>query len=124
MNILPRVCAEFHDKSGAILYTIRSNQLLGVVYDVPEAIRQDPLFDMLVYDNSLEVIETKKDQKRVENDPDLKPVNAEKRGRPAKSGKSGSAAESVPATESPASADAAPAAESPDAPAPGKPAKA
>ena len=124
MNILPRVCAEFHDKSGAVLYTIRSNQLLGVVYDVPEAIRQDPLFAMLVNDKNLEVIVTKEDQKRVENDPDPKPVNAEKRGRPAKSGKSGSAAESVPATESPASADAIPAAEAQDASAPGRPAKA
>ena len=66
MTILSRVCAEFHDKHGAVLYTVRANQLLAPLIDVPESIRQDPLFDMLVAEGSLDVLEKKADLKHAE----------------------------------------------------------
>jgi len=68
LKIVPFACAEFHDKSGAVIHTIRPADL-RVFSEVPEAIRQDPLFDMMLRDGSLQIAETKKDQKRLENDP-------------------------------------------------------
>lgn len=58
---------------------------LGLIKDVPKAIKQDPLFNLLVGDGSLKVVE-KKNLKQLENDP-MKGVSAE--------GKSGKAAESA-----------------------------
>ena len=68
MLIVPYACAEFHDKSGAVIHTIRPADL-RLVSEAPEAIRQDPLFDMMVRDGSLQVPETKAEVKKLENDP-------------------------------------------------------
>ena len=84
MTILSRVCAEFQDRDGTVLYTIRQDQLLKPLTDAPESIRQDPLFGMLVAEGSLEVVEKKEDLKRAENDPEKKPEKA----RPVSSGSS------------------------------------
>ena len=73
MKILSRVCAEFHDNAGTVLYSIHPDQRLTPLYDAPESICQDPLFGMMVADGSLEVVEEKEDLKRVENDPEKKP---------------------------------------------------
>ena len=40
MLILSRVCAEFHDKSGAVIHRITPD-MIGLFIDAPEAIRQD-----------------------------------------------------------------------------------
>ena len=68
MLIVPFVCAEFHDRSGQAIYSIRANQLMTIV-EVPDAIRQDPLYDLLVADHSIRVPENGEDLKRLENDP-------------------------------------------------------
>ncbi len=73
MTILSRVCAEFHDNAGTVLFAVTPADLLKPLTDVPESIRQDPLFGMLVADGSLDVVEKKEDLKRLENDPDKKP---------------------------------------------------
>ena len=86
MRIMSKVCAEFHSKSGEVLFRVTPDKLYALT-DAPDAISQDPLFDLLVDDHVLEVAGSKADQKRLENDPD-KPVKAAK---PAKSGKSAKA---------------------------------
>ena len=68
MLIVPFVCAEFHDRSGQAIYSIRPNQLMTIV-TVPDAIRQDPLYDLLVADQSIRVPENGEELKRLENDP-------------------------------------------------------
>ena len=75
MLILSRVCAEFHDKSGTVLFAIRPADRMNFL-EAPESIRQDPLFDMLVKDGSLETPGTKAEQKKLENDPEKKPEGA------------------------------------------------
>ncbi len=80
MTILSRVCAEFHDNAGTVLFTVAPGDLLKPLFDVPEGIRQDPLFDMMVADGSLDVVEKKEDLKRAENDPDKKPEKTETAG--------------------------------------------
>ena len=80
MRIMSKVCAEFHTKSGEFLFKITPDKLLALI-DAPDEIQQDPLYGLLIGDHLLEVIVTKADQKRLENDPD-KPAKAEK---PAKS---------------------------------------
>ena len=79
MLILSRVCAEFHDKSGAVLFAIRPADRMSFI-EAPESIRQDPLFDMLVSDGSLETPNSKAQQKKLENDPEKKPEQAEEIG--------------------------------------------
>ena len=83
MRIMSKVCAEFHSKSGEVLFRVTPDKLYALT-DAPDAISQDPLFALLVDDHVLEVAASKADQKRLENDPD-KPVKAEK---PAKSSRS------------------------------------
>ena len=82
MILVPYVCAEFHDNTGAVLCTIRPHQLQTIV-EVPHAIRQDPLFDMLVKDKTIQVPENEVQRKALENDPQSKLVDidaiAEKR---------------------------------------------
>ena len=68
MLILSKVCAEFHDPAGTVLFAIHPDELLKPL-QAPESIRQDPLFDMMVQDKSLEVVEKKEDLRRVEKDP-------------------------------------------------------
>ena len=71
MLILSRVCAEFHDRAGAVLFAIRpSDRLLFV--EAPESIHQDPLFDMLLRDGSIQMPETGKERAKLENDPEGK----------------------------------------------------
>ena len=53
MLILSRVCADFHDARGNLLFSIRPPQRLTFV-EAPDAIREDPLFQMLVNEGSLE----------------------------------------------------------------------
>lgn len=71
MLIVAYVCAEFHDKTGTVIHRIRLADL-RVATEAPEAIRQDPLFDMMVRDGSLRVPETKAEVKKLENDPEPK----------------------------------------------------
>ena len=90
MLLLSRVCAEFLDRNGAVLFAVTPETRL-TFQEAPEAIRQDPLFRMLLGDHSIEVTEDKNKKKALENDP-LTPVPetpernepAEKAARPAR----------------------------------------
>ena len=80
MLVVPFVCAEFHDKSGNVIHRIRANELRNIT-PVPDAIKQDPLYALLVEDGSLKAPESKLDLKALENDPNAKlekPVKAKK----------------------------------------------
>ena len=68
MLIVPYVCAEFHDRSGNVLFTITPDMLRGM-QEVPESIKQDLLFDMLVKDGSIKTPETAAQKKLLEQDP-------------------------------------------------------
>ena len=69
MKILSRVCAEFTDGKGNVIYRITPADRLVYKDDAPEAIRGDLLFRMLVADGSIEVIETAEQKKKLESDP-------------------------------------------------------
>ena len=72
MLILSRVCAQFHDRHGAPLFRISPADRLTFV-EAPEAIRQDPLFQMLILERSLEVAQSVSQKKALENDPGTVP---------------------------------------------------
>ena len=46
MTILSRVCAEFRDNAGTVLFTVNPGDLLKPLFDVPEAIRQDRIHEL------------------------------------------------------------------------------
>ena len=100
MRILFKVCAEFHDHSGAVLFTVKPHQLLTII-DAPDSIRQDPLFDMLLADHAMEVSNTREVQKRLENDPDKTPEKPAKQTKSAKQPKSDSQPDPSPVDEAP-----------------------
>ena len=70
MLLLSRVCAEFHDRTGDAVFTVTPRSRLTFV-EAPESIREDPLFEMLLNDRSIEVTEEKSRRKQLENDPEL-----------------------------------------------------
>ena len=68
MLILSRVCADFYDKRNTLLFRITQHDI-GLFVDAPEAIREDPLFQMLVDDKSIKFPEDAKTNRALENDP-------------------------------------------------------
>ena len=68
MLILSRVCAEFHDQSGAVIHRI-TPAMLGLFHDAPDALRGDLLFEMLVSDGSIKRPEDAKKDRNLEQDP-------------------------------------------------------
>ena len=68
MLILSRVCADFRDRNGAVLFRVTPQTRL-TFQDAPEAIREDPLFQMLVQEGSLEAGVAPVRQKELETDP-------------------------------------------------------
>ena len=68
MLLLSRVCAEFHDPAGTVLFRVTPQTRL-TFQEAPESIRQDPLFDMLLHEHSIEVAEDTARKKQLENDP-------------------------------------------------------
>ena len=69
MLLLSRVCAEFHDETGKVLFTVTPQTRL-TFQEAPETIRRDPLFDMLLNDRSIEVAEDTARRRQLENDPE------------------------------------------------------
>ena len=53
MMIMSHVSVEFRDREGNSLMVIPESQINKLIYDAPEGIRQDPLFDLMVADGSL-----------------------------------------------------------------------
>ena len=68
MLILSRVCAEFHDRSGAVIHRI-TPAMIGLFHDAPESIRGDLLFDMLLKDGSIKTPEDARKDRNLEQDP-------------------------------------------------------
>ena len=69
MYILSRVCAEFHDRQGNPIHRITRADLYRFT-EVPDAVRDDLLFGLLVGDGSIELSpNTLADLKRIESDP-------------------------------------------------------
>ncbi len=69
MRIISHVCADFYDSEGAVIFSVTPSDRKSLV-EAPEAIRQDPLFALLVADGSIEAVVTD-DRKRVlEQDPE------------------------------------------------------
>ena len=68
MLIIPYVCAEFRDRNGNTLFRITPGMLRGM-QEVPDSIKQDLLFDLLVSDGSIKTPETTAQRKLLEQDP-------------------------------------------------------
>ena len=77
MLVLSRVCAEFHDHTGAVVHRVTPETRL-TFREAPESIREDPLFRMLINDGSLEAAPSAAQKKQLEAEP-LEGVNAEGR---------------------------------------------
>ncbi len=69
MRIISHVCADFYDSEGAVIFSVTPSTR-NLYIPAPDAIRQDPLFALLVADGSIEAVVTD-DRKRVlEQDPE------------------------------------------------------
>ena len=68
MLILSRVCAEFHNAAGEPVFAV-TPAVRDVFVEAPDAIREDPLFRMLINDGSLEAAVPEERKKILENDP-------------------------------------------------------
>ena len=68
MLILSRVCAEFRDRTGAVIHRVTPETRL-TFREAPEAIREDPLFRMLVSEGALEAVVSPDRKKILESDP-------------------------------------------------------
>ena len=69
MMMLSRVCALFRNRAGKELYTVTPEKRLTILDDVPEEIQEDPLFDLLVADGSIEVSLSASRRRMLEQDP-------------------------------------------------------
>ena len=72
MLILSRVCAEFHDSTGAKIFSVTPETRLTFL-PAPEAIREDPLFALLREDRLIEISDNGPLQRQLENDPETMP---------------------------------------------------
>ena len=68
MRIVSRVAAAFYRPDRTKIYEITARDML-VILDAPDEIRRDPLFDLMVREGSLQVINSADTQKMVELDP-------------------------------------------------------
>ena len=68
MLILSRVGAEFHNAAGEVVFAV-TPAVRDVFVEAPDAIREDPLFRMLINDGSLEAAVPEERKKILENDP-------------------------------------------------------
>ena len=86
MLIIPYVCAEFRDPAGNRIFRITPDMLRSMT-EVPDSIRQDRLFDLLVADGSIKTPETAAQRKLLEQEPMLGMEASGKEARPEKTGK-------------------------------------
>ena len=68
MLILSRVCAEFVNKAGQTIFSVTPQNLFSFL-EAPEEIREDPLFDMMLRDGSLEAVRSVAQRRELESDP-------------------------------------------------------
>ena len=98
MLILSRVCAEFRNKTGRVIFRVTPRNLLSFL-EAPEEIREDPLFRMLQNDGSLEAVHSVRQERELANDPTEGMTAEGKKPSPAK------AAQKEGAPDQPAPAD-------------------
>ncbi len=91
MLIIARVCAEFKNHAGEVVYRVKPGDL-GMIREAPESIREDHLFRLMVSDGSLEAVASVDRKKILENDPML--------GTDAEGKNAGAAAAAAAKTES------------------------
>ena len=68
MLILSKVCAQFRDARGNVIFTVDEKNMLNFI-EAPDAIQEDPLFQMLLEDRSLEASVSAVRKKQLEQDP-------------------------------------------------------
>ena len=68
MLILSRVCAEFRDHTGAVVYRVTPESRL-TFREAPDSIREDLLFRMLINDGSMEAAVPEERRKLLEQNP-------------------------------------------------------
>ena len=68
MLILSRVCADFYNQKGELVHRVTPQNRL-TFHDAPESIREDPLFQMLVNEGSLEASVAPARKKQLEANP-------------------------------------------------------
>ena len=88
MLILSRVCAEFHNAKGEVVFAV-TPAIRNLFVEAPDSIREDLLFRLLVNDGSLEVTVPEARQKMMENDPAADHDASGKAVKPAKAKGSG-----------------------------------
>ena len=69
MLIMSRVCVEFHNRRGVKIFSVTPQTRMCMI-EAPEAIQEDPIFQMLVDDGSLEASLTPARKKKLEQDPE------------------------------------------------------
>ncbi len=96
MLILSRVCVEFRSLRGVPLFEV-TPRMINTFQDAPEAIREDPIFSLLIADGSLEAVVPAERQKELENDPiqDTDATGKRKVTEPKKTSTPGSKASAV-----------------------------
>ncbi len=72
MLMMSRVCADFRDAKGAVIFRVTPETRLTFV-EAPEAIRQDPLFRLLLSDGSVEASLTPERRRQLEQEPEGEP---------------------------------------------------
>ena len=68
MLILSRVCAEFQNRHGQTIFSITPQNLLSFL-EAPEEIQEDPLFQLMLQDGSLEAVRSVEQKRNLEADP-------------------------------------------------------
>ena len=68
MLICSRVCAEFHDRNGVVVFRVDSGNRLKLV-EAPDTIKQDPIYQLLLDEGSMEAVVSIGQRKRLENEP-------------------------------------------------------
>ncbi len=68
MLILSRVCVDFRTREGKSIFEVKPS-MLNTFQEAPDAIKQDPIFPLLVADGSLEAVVSAARKKDLENDP-------------------------------------------------------
>ena len=68
MTILSHVCVDFYDKQRNLIFSVLPSHL-NCLLTAPEEIQEDPIFDLLLADHSLEAVRSVAQKKQLENDP-------------------------------------------------------
>lgn len=90
MTILSHVSVDFTDKHHNILFSVPAH-LIDCVLTAPDEIQQDPIFDLLLADGSLEAVRSVARKKALENEPASEVTTEGKKPKTAKAPAAGKA---------------------------------